>query len=108
MSEVIEDCLSNEAEQTTVNRHTNCMLQLALQLVLFKVSVLTQSLAYNVYTVLIIIIIIIIIKYLDRKITSEVGFQQSISCSNTYKYIKNLYIHTTYLHYTTTLKQIIW
>jgi len=44
------------------------MLQLALQLALFKVSVRTQSLAYNVYTVL---IIIIIIKYLDRKITSE-------------------------------------
>jgi len=65
VSEVIEDCLSNEAEQTTVNRQTNCMLQLALQLVLFKVSVQTQSLAYNVYTVL----IIIVIKYLDRKIT---------------------------------------
>ena len=67
MSEAKEDCLSHEADQTTVNRHTSCMLQLALQLALFKVSVRMQSLAYNVYTVL----IIIIIKYLDRKITSE-------------------------------------
>jgi len=51
VSEVTEDCLSNannEADQTTVNRHTNRMLQLALQLALFKVSVRTQSLTYNV------------------------------------------------------------
>jgi len=34
---VTEDCLSNEADQTTVNRHTNCMLQLTL----FKMSVQT-------------------------------------------------------------------
>jgi len=68
VSEVSEVCLSNEADQTTVNRHTNCMLQLALKLALFKVSVWMQSLVYNVHTVL---IIIIIIKYLDRKITSE-------------------------------------
>jgi len=64
LSEVTEDWLRNEADQTTVNRHMNCILQLAL---LFKMSVRMQSLAYNVYTVL----IIIIIKYLDRKITSE-------------------------------------
>jgi len=45
VSEVTEDCLSNasnEADQTPVNRHTNRMLQLALQLALFKVSVWTQ------------------------------------------------------------------
>jgi len=51
VNEVTEDCLSNasnEADQTTVNRHMNCMLQLALQLALFKVSVQTQSLTYNV------------------------------------------------------------
>jgi len=52
VSEVIEDYLSNasnKADQTTVNRHTNRMLvQLALQLALFKVSVQTQSLTYNV------------------------------------------------------------
>jgi len=49
--EVTEDCLSNpsnEAGQTTVNHHTNHMLQLALQLALFEVSVRTQLLTYNV------------------------------------------------------------
>jgi len=51
VSEVTEDCLSNasnEADQTTVNCHTNRMLRLAFQLSLFKVSVQKQSLTYNV------------------------------------------------------------
>jgi len=72
MSEVTEDCLSSEADLTTVNHHTNRMLQLVLQLTLFKVFMQTQS-SYNVcnhhsvYTVL----ITTIIKYLDRKFASE-------------------------------------
>ena len=66
MSEVTEDCVSNasnEADLTTVNCYANRMLQLVLQLALFKVLVRTQSLTYSVcnnhsvYTVLIIIII---------------------------------------------------
>jgi len=51
VSEVTEDCLSNasnEADLTTVNCHTNHMLQLVLQLALFKVLVRTQSLTYDV------------------------------------------------------------
>ena len=98
MSEVTEDCLSNasnEADQTTVNRHTNRMLQLALQLALFKVSVRTQSLTYNVcyhHSVCIhsayYYYQIFTQKYYIRKIAKDAGFQQSMSCSNTNKYIK--------------------
>jgi len=51
VSEVTEDFLSNasnEADLTTVNCHTNCLLQLVLQLALFKVLVRTHSLTCNV------------------------------------------------------------
>jgi len=51
VSEVIEVCLSNEADLTTVNRHTKRMLQLVLQLTLFKVLVWTQSLTCNCHSV---------------------------------------------------------